>query len=315
MSPDRPQGKGVAPPRASPPPREIRQAWGLRVETFLGGRSNLHWQVSSGDRRLVLRRCGNGDLSEVAYELRVLQRLDACGWAVPVPVEEPLVRQGHTWCLFTWLPGVAPEAPDRLADQRARGRLLAELHGDLETLTDLGQRPGWQRAEDVVADTELTSGLRAYERLRPEPARILRWHAERARERFDQLHVHNRPLLVLHGDFNARNLLCQQGNLTGIVDFEATHLNHRASEFALAWSGRRDDVVRGYHDVHPLDDVDRALLAPALWSWALLGVAQLLRRMSNGEIAPPGLEWPVDRVLRRSPLMGEDSAPYPGLSS
>ena len=36
------------------------------------------------------------------------------------------------------------------AELRARGRLLAALHADLATLTDLAQRPGWRRRDEVL---------------------------------------------------------------------------------------------------------------------------------------------------------------------
>ncbi|MET9019582.1 phosphotransferase [Actinopolymorpha sp. NPDC004070] len=294
------------------PPSEVTGRLGVQVEGYLGGRANTQWLVTAAGSPLVLRRYPAEPLGDVGYELSVLRRLNAMGWPVPVPVDDPIDVDGHTWCLFSRLSGASRTVADPKAEQRARGRLLAELHADTETLGDLGQRPGWHRAEAVVADSELYRGLAAYQRLFPWQARLLRWHAERAHERFDALDLGNRCLIVLHSDFNARNLLFQNGKLTGIVDFESTHLNHRASEFALAWQGRYDEVLHGYEEVRPLDEVDRALLAPTLWSWVLLGVAENIRRMTSDSIEPHGFDWQVGRLLRRSPLMGSEAAPYPG---
>ncbi|WP_020573781.1 phosphotransferase enzyme family protein [Actinopolymorpha alba] len=293
-------------------PADVSDRWALTVEADLGGRANLQWLVSAQGAPLVLRRYPAEPLGDVAYELSVLRCLDALGWPVPVPVDDPLEADGHIWCLFTRLPGAPPTVTDLEAEQRARGRLLAKLHADTATLVDLGQRCGWRRAEAVVTDAELDSQLGEFQRLFPRQARVLQWHAHRARECFEELDLEDRQLIVLHGDFVARNLLYQDGKLTGIVDFEGTHLNHRASEFALAWQGKYDDVIRGYEEVRPLDELDGALLAPTLWSWILLGVANDIRRMTSGIIAPHGFDWQVGRLLRRSPLMGREAAPYPG---
>lgn len=293
------------------PPSEVVDRWALRLESYLGGRANLHWRVNRDGRPLVLRRYQDKPLGDIGYELRVLQRLDALGWPVPVAVDEPLAVDGRTWCLFVRLPGSPPVVTESPSEQRAVGRLLARLHADLETLADLGQRPGCQRAERIVADPVLTRRLRDYERFFPESARILRWHADRAREAFDALDLRGRRLMVIHGDFGLPNLLCRDGRLTGVVDFEGTHLNHRVSDFALAWRAKRDEVVRGYDEVRPLDELDWALLTPALWSWVFLGVADEIQEMTVGSIRPHGFDWQVGVLRRRTPLMGVAGASYP----
>ncbi|GAA5012021.1 phosphotransferase [Actinopolymorpha pittospori] len=293
------------------PPSEVLARWALRVEGYLGGRANLHWRVSRDGRPLVLRRYQDKPLGDIGYELQVLQRLDALGWPVPVAVDGPLVVDGRTWCLFARLPGAPPVVTESPSELRAVGRLLARLHADLETLADLGQRPGCERAERIVADPVLTRRLREYERFFPESARILRWHADRAREAFDALDLRDRLLMVIHGDFGLPNLLCRDGRLTGVVDFEATHLNHRVSDFALAWRAKRDEVVRGYDGVRPLDELDWALITPALWSWVFLGVADEIHEMAVGSIQPHGFEWQVGVLRRRTPLMGMAGATCP----
>ena len=65
-------------------------------------------------------------------------------------------------------------------------------------------------------------------------------------------------MVVLHGDFTCWNLLFEHGHLTGVLDFEATHLNYRVADFALAWRGQQSDVIRGYEEVSPLSDLDQA---------------------------------------------------------
>jgi aminoglycoside phosphotransferase (APT) family kinase protein len=258
---------------------------------------------------LVLRRYQHEPIGDIDYELRVLHRLDDLGWPTPVAVADPVHMDGRTWCLFRWLPG-APLSGMYSQAQRDRGRLLARLHHDMERLADLGQRPGARRAEDVVADPELIDQLRAYERLFPYQARIMRWHVDLARQSFDEFGGPDCPLMVLHGDFINQNLLYADGRLTGVIDFEGCHLNHRVSEFALSWRGKHDDMIHGYTQVHPLTELDWALRTPALWSWVFLGVAAEIRKMVSGAIPPHRFEWQTRMLLRRSPLMGRHRAPY-----
>jgi aminoglycoside phosphotransferase (APT) family kinase protein len=260
----------------------------------------------------VLRRYQARPQGAIGYELNVLAELNRRGWPTPVARADPIEALGRVWCLFAWRPGHPAEPRNTAESLRRRGRLLARLHADTESLTGLGQRPGCARAEALVCDPVLTDRLREYERLLPEPGRILRWHADKAAEYFSELGLTDRQLIVLHGDFADQNLLYQGKKLTGLLDFEATHLNHRASEFALSWRGKYDDLVHAYDEVRPLDDLDRALLTPALWSWTFIGVADELDRVLSGRERPHGFDWQVGMLLRRSPLMGRARAPYPG---
>jgi aminoglycoside phosphotransferase (APT) family kinase protein len=291
------------------PPRELTGLLNLRVERYLGGRANQHWLVTSEHQPVVLRRYQLEPIGDIGYELRVLRRLAELGWPTPVAVGDPVRVADRTWCLFRLLPGRPPTGTDEQS-QRDRGRLLARLHHDLATLADLGQRPGSGRAEDIVADPELTEQLRTYERQFPREARIMRWHVDRARAAFQEVDRADCPLMVVHGDFINQNLLYENGVLTGVIDFESTHLNHRVSEFALAWRGKHDALLHGYTGVAPLTDVDWALLAPALWAWVFLGVATELRRIADGAIRPHRFEWQIKMLLRRSPLMGRHRTPY-----
>ena len=292
------------------PLRQVADLLDVQITRYLGGRANKHWLVTSGTRPFVLRAYQRRPIGDIGYELRVLHRLDAMGWPTPVAVTDPVQAGDRTWCLFRWLPGTSTVVTDEQAADRERGRLLARLHHDLAALADLEQRPGCRPAEQIVADPELIDGLRDYERLFPHEARVMRWHADRARECFDHLNLRASPLMVIHGDFVNHNLLFVAESLSGILDFEGTHLNHRASEFALAWRGRHDAVIHGYEEIRPLDELDRALLAPTLWSWVFLGVADDIRRMTDGELTPHRFEWQTRILLRRSPLMGEHGTPY-----
>jgi aminoglycoside phosphotransferase (APT) family kinase protein len=107
-------------------------------------------------------------------------------------------------------------------------------------------------------------------------------------------------LAILHSDFVPGNLLFQEGVLTGIIDFESTHLNYRVADFALAWRGSNDEVIEGYEEVTTLSEVERRILVPTFWSWLFLGVESEVRTMVNGLSPVHGFDWQVKHMLRRS---------------
>ncbi|MCA1839305.1 MAG: phosphotransferase family protein [Actinomycetota bacterium] len=87
--------------------------------------------------------------------------------------------------------------------------------------------------------------LASLERTRPDEARVLRWHSERAQERLRELHTETLPAIIIHGDFALWNLRFRSQHLTAILDFDMAHLNHRVADFALSCWGQHDDVVHG----------------------------------------------------------------------
>ena len=80
------------------------------------------------------------------------------------------------------------------------------------------------------------------------------------------------PTLIIHGDLQPANTFFAAGKLVGLIDFDLAHRDHRAADFAYMWWGRNDDVVAGFEEVSPLEDVEKELLAPLLWASALDGV-------------------------------------------
>ena len=285
------------------------QRWGLEPIEYWGGRSNQHWLVESRGNRFVLRGYSN-EFDDIDYELEVLSRLRAIGWPVPALAEEPLHVEGRTWCLFTWLPGQpmtdSPEA------RRARGGLLAELHDSTALLAGMGQRTGFCLSDEVVHDPDLVSVIRDYERIYPAEGHILRWHRDRARESFESIDLDTAETIVLHSDFAQWNLLFESGRLTGILDFEATHLNYRVADFALSWRGYQDEVLDGYQEVHKLTDLDWELLIPAYWSWLFAGVKAEIKAMTSGKVPLQRFGWQIKHLIRRSGLLAQRAPPYLG---
>lgn len=255
-----------------------------------------------GDRLVLRRWAAPGDViaervGDIAYELRLLARLAALGWPVAPAVAGPVELDGRVWCLFPFLPGDPPSVADPVAEQRARGRLLAAFHADLARLDGLGQRDDWRRCEEILSDPTLDRVLTAHEHERAEEVHMLRWHLDRARERIADLRPRMRPGMVIHGDFTSWNLRFQNGQLSGILDFELAHWDHRIADFALSWRGT-------YDAVSPLEPEEWELLTP-MW-WALL--IDLARRHLVAGTRDDG--WIVKQLLRRSPLMGQDAREF-----
>jgi Ser/Thr protein kinase RdoA (MazF antagonist) len=309
---------GASDDEASAPDRprsDVLARFAVREVAPLGGRLNRHWLVEPAGPaappavagRLVLRRWAAGlPPASLDYERRLLERLAALGWPVAPVVAGPIERGGHAWSLSPFLPGEPPSQPNNPDEQRARGRLLAALHQDLARLTGFGQRPPWRRCEAILADPALDRVLADHEIHRAEEVRLLRWHLDRARERIAPLRrLAERPGMVIHGDFTSWNLRFLGGSLSGILDFELAHEDHRVGDFALAWRGKYDEVVRGYDDVSPLEPQEWELLTPLWWA----GLIELACEHLRAGTADDG--WILKKLLERSPLMGTDAVAFP----
>ena len=134
MNPDHSQVPEISP--------EVAQRRGISPIEYLGGRFNQHWLVESRGSRLVLRGYSEEPFEDIVYELEVMRRLLALGWPVPAAIEEPILVDGRTWCLFSWLPGASRQSTNSSEERRARGRLLAQLHDSTALLLGMGQRRG-----------------------------------------------------------------------------------------------------------------------------------------------------------------------------
>ena len=248
---------------------------------------------------------------DIAYELEVVAHLDAEGWPVPAAVEKPIEVDGRTWCLSKFRPGTC-RTTNQPEDRRERGHLLAKLHEATAPLGIMGQRGGFGLADQVIGDPELPGLIREYEKLRPHEGHVVRWHVDQAREAFDRLDLDSAETTVLHSDFAPWNLLYEGESLTGILDFDATHLNYRVADFANAWRGNQDEVIEGYEEVNRLSDLDWELLVPVFWAWLFIGVKQAIRTTLAEKRTPPDLEWQVRHLLRRDGVTGRRAPAYPG---
>lgn len=294
----------------TPTHHAVLRRFGASPVRCLGGRANEHWLVERGAAHFVLRGYAAEQLGDIAYELAVLRRLHAMGWPVPELVDDPLQCGGRKWCLFTLLPGTPRvRSPE---EGRARGRILAELHASTVHLVDMGQRDGYSMSDALICGPELLDAVRAYEAIRPAEGHLLRWHLDRAREAIAGAETDTANLLVVHGDFAPWNLLFDGDKLTGVLDFEFTHLNYPVADFALSWRGTYDEVIDGYQEARPLSDREIEMVVPVFWAWLFIGVRDEIAAMLDGRTPVHGFEWQSKQLMRRSALLGERTPWYQG---
>ena len=174
----------------------------------------------------------------------------------------------------------------------------------------MGQRRGFGLSDEVIGDPGLIDSIRKYEQRRPSEGHIMRWHIDRATQVFDLLDLDGAVTTVLHGDFSPWNLLYEGEDLTGVIDFEATHLNYRVADFANSWRGYQDEVIEGYEEVCELSDLEWELLVPAYWAWLYIGVRKAIETSMEENAALPDFEWQIRHLLRREGLMGRLAHPY-----
>lgn len=281
----------------------------LRVRR-IAARANVHWSVAARDgRAFVLRRFGAGpsQMPDIAWESRLLASLTAAGLPVAAAVEDPRIIGGAVWALYPRIAG-RPLAPSNADDEtyRVLGRALADYHSAIEGLTPPPQRPGWRLYADCHSPPadgpdrgETIARLAAIDAGRAETFSM----AARALEaRKLAALLADRPRLAVHGDFSPWNLLYEGGELNGILDFEAAHLDVAAADVAFARRGSHDAVVWGYLERRSLSDVELAAL-DGLWTGAVLfGAWRVLAgEPENPPPDPVVLEWNWQQLQKTRP--------------
>ena len=242
-----------------------------------------------------------------------MRRLAGLGWPVPAAAEEPILVDGRTWCLFSWIPGAPRPSTNSSEERRARGRLLAQLHDSTALLVGMGQLRGFSRSDELIRDPKLVALVQEYERIYPDVGHIMRWHIDQALESFERIDLDRAETIVLHSDLAPWNLLFEGASLTGIIDLDGTHLNYRVADFANSWRGYQDEVIDGYQEIHKLTDLDWQLLIPVYWSWLFIGVKDAIKAMVSGKAPPNDFEWQIRHLMRREGLLGQRAGRYPGL--
>jgi len=240
---------------------------------------NGNWLVeTASEEPVVLRRYrAPATVADLGYEHDVLRHLDAAGWTVPVPVSDLVQHDGAWYCLTRYVPGAAVRAESALQRHR-RGRDLARLHLALRGLAErIGQRPGYHPQHSGIT-TRTGFGwdatVRALGQANP---RLAAWAYSAADQVHDALNAagaHALPLTVIHGDFAEWNVHYQHGRLSGVIDFDLTHLDSRPYELAIARTYRAPEAADSYRAElarrgWPLSDLEEAAIGPVYRAFRL----------------------------------------------
>jgi len=291
-------------------PEEILNAFGLagaNQRMFADGNVNRHWRVDAADRTVVVRRYGvPRGLASIAWEHQLMAFAAAKGW--PAPVAEPpatvataLEFEAGAWTCHRFLEGEA--APrDTPASRHIMGRLLGRLHKDLAGFEVSGQRPGFGKTWELDLMVEPAGAgsfnglVAAFGREYPELAAAIRRQRYRNLRELSRLHYPDLADHPIHGDFSPRNLLFQDGQLTGLLDFDFARQDAWLCDLAPLLMPFQPLEPRlaaalfdGYQSVRRLSEAEWDLLpalvrASLLWWVALL----LVRWRITGEV-PAGI--------------------------
>lgn len=288
------------------PSRELLGQWGLEAHRVvpIEAKGNTHWKLEGARDNFILRRYRAGQTAtSIEYEFKVLRHLHSLGWPVAPPITDIVSHNGAAFALFPFLPGQQPQHEDQ-PGRRARERILAHLHRDLHDI-HLSQRDGWRRADEVVLD-DSTEGtwLRARPSNGTALANILSSQCARIRNRFRAAGTDRLPCTTVHGDFIGQNLLFAEGTLTGVLDFDSVHFDLRAADVACARRRADDELVRGYLEVSPLEEIERQCLDD-LWRASVLRYAfQLRDGVTAHSLSERELRWCVRQLDETTAFTG-----------
>jgi Ser/Thr protein kinase RdoA (MazF antagonist) len=278
--------------------RVVLRSWDIVPDdiSLISARGNCHWRVSRGRDVFILRRYRRGQSdSAIQYELDILKRVRSRGWPVAGAAGDTVSHSGFVFALFPLLPGCRREG-ETPEQRRCRGRILADLHRDLNAVTNIGQRTGWQRADEIVPGMA-ARGLR--ERAID---RTIALHLQRVPEALHASGASSFPVALIHGDFIAQNLLFHAGELSGVLDFDSVHLDLRATDVACARRSRDDEVVRGYLEIAPLTGAELGSLHN-LWRATVLRYAlQIIGGGAAADTDESTLLWCVKQLEKTIPF-------------
>lgn len=291
-------------------PGEVVSAFGLEdahLEPVRSGLYNRHWLAAAGGATTVLRCYHAARTSAaVAWEQSLVEHAATRNWPVASPLRSAagatlVEADGALWAAMPYRGGV-PGSAERPGHYHILGRLLARLHQDLASFEPESQRPGagktweldaWVAPADAGTFNEL---LTLFGREYPDLASVIRRQRYRNLRDLSRLHYPDLPDRPIHGDFQRDNLLWEDGNLTGLLDFDLCRRDalvcdiapllvpHMPLDLRLAAA-----LIEGYQAVRPLSDLEWDVLPSLVRSSLLLWVSHLLVGWRLNGLPPDGI--------------------------
>ena len=183
--------------------------WGdvQRLERLAGGVANDVWSLRVNGQ-LAVGRLGTRSDADLDWETGLMLHLDRHGLTVPVPIP---ARDGRLFAEgLVVMRYVEGEPPQSEADWRRVAETLRHLH---RLTADWPQRPGWKSSIDLLhADKGTRIDLNAM------PAEAV------ARCRAAWARLAGRPMAVVHGDPNPRNIRITADRVA-LIDWDEAHVD------------------------------------------------------------------------------------------
>ena len=179
-----------------------------------GGKSNSSYKlVLRADDAFVLRLYSSGDAARQTYAMSLVRGL------VPVPVE---LDRGAGWSVFSFLEGELLESVPEHADK------TAEVLASIASVSFESQ--GWIEPDGSITPFSF-GGHDGFTDQMLEPPAVLPWIGQEAADetlriqnsgsrRYGEMDAESR---LVHGDFNPMNILIQDGEVSGVLDWEYCH--------------------------------------------------------------------------------------------
>jgi len=309
-------------------PQDIVAAWPIdgpvAVHPLLNGTNNLSYSVVAPGARYILRIYQNTAMPEcVRYEHALLARLARATLPFAVPVPLP-THAGSTLvaaspsddrlaALFQFISGRRPDGRD-LAQYRICGAALADLdhafaHIALPPLPNplppFGDLSHLHRAiPDPVAMVE---ELPLEPHMRARIAQVVGDVVAAVPDLYQSL-----PRQIVHRDYDASNVLIDEGRVTGVLDFEFAGRDLRAIDLARClcqfttapWSHpegwrRMIAFISGYHERVTLraDEVDA--LPDLMRLYQIVSLIHREGRRRQGLASETDVQARADALLRQ----------------
>ena len=271
-------------------PAHILDAFGLdgtMPVAFERGLINRHWRIDHEGQSIVIRRYHpSRTRAAIGWEQRLVEHAATRAWPVarPLPAVDGnllVEHAGRFWSLAPFLPG-EPGAAETPAQYHISGRLLGRLHRALASFPVEGQRPDFGKLWELDAWVEpagfgsFNDLLRTFEREYPDLAALVRRQRYRNLRELARLKYPDLPDMPIHGDFHRGNLLWQDGQLSGLLDFDQSRRDAHVADIAPLLMPHMPLDLRlahalldGYQSVRELSETEWDLL-PALIRGALL---------------------------------------------
>ena len=208
--------------------------------TFLptkGGVNNICQYVNfSNGMKYVLRIYNNGFNSvRVEFEHRVLQALSrssSLSFKLPTPLPtltdgntHALLSNGAQACLFEFIPGSLPKKTLMKEIGRASGELVTALAG-----IDIGLTSPNPRYNELFKAHHATTRENFYEEVKKAPFDVsptVRKYTDLLVDEIREMEVNidnfnklGLPEQLIHADLHYDNVLCDNGKVSGLLDFE-----------------------------------------------------------------------------------------------